>query len=193
MFLHKLTICTCYCYCRLEFGSTEVNGEEVKTNDILAMLSPEKEKVPLQKVTIHHVILMMMMFHHGQCQGLKARGNVEQWLTLVEESMVTSLRRITKAAITDYDTKPRHEWATCHPSQVGTHHEQQTEYNILLQVVLSVSQLMWCKDLTTCLTSDDIMEQVKQAEQRCFQVTDICKMMLFYGLLYRILTGWQSW
>lgn len=39
------------------------------------------------------------------------------------------------------------------------------------QVVLSVSQLMWCKDLTTCLTSDDIMEQVKQAEQRCFQVT----------------------
>ena len=35
---------------RLEFGTTEVNGEEVKTNDILAMLSPEKEKVPLQKV-----------------------------------------------------------------------------------------------------------------------------------------------
>ena len=29
-----------------------MNGEEVKTNDILAMLSPEKEKVPLQKVII---------------------------------------------------------------------------------------------------------------------------------------------
>ena len=37
---------------RLEFGTTEVNGEEVKTNDILAMLSPEKEKVPLQKVMV---------------------------------------------------------------------------------------------------------------------------------------------
>ncbi|XP_065911794.1 dynein axonemal heavy chain 6-like [Dysidea avara] len=118
----------------LEFGTTEVNGEEVKTNDILAMLSPEKEKVPLQK-------------------GLKARGNVEQWLTLVEESMVTSLRRITKAAMTDFETKQRHEWATCHPSQV----------------VLSVSQMMWCKDLTTCLSSDNIVEEVKQAEQRCFQ------------------------
>jgi len=32
---------------------------------------------------------------------------------------------------------------------------------------------MWCKDLTACLTSDDIMEQVKQAEQRCFQVTAV--------------------
>ena len=121
--LYYVMLCINYCYCRLEFGSTEVNGEEVKTNDILAMLSPEKEKVPLQKVAMHHVILMMML-HHVQYQGLKARGNVEQWLTLVEESMVTSLRKITKAAITDYETKPRHEWATCHPSQVSTCHEQ---------------------------------------------------------------------
>lgn len=44
----------CSLWCRLEFGTTEVNGEEVKTNDILAMLSPEKEKVPLQKVPKHH-------------------------------------------------------------------------------------------------------------------------------------------
>ena len=65
-------------------------------------------------------------------------------------------------------------------------------YVVLLQIVLAVSQLMWCKDLTTCLTSDDIIEQVKQAEQRCFQVTNICKMMLF-NLLDRILTGWQNW
>ena len=38
---------------RLEFGSaapSESGGGEVKTNDILAMLSPEGEKVPLQKV-----------------------------------------------------------------------------------------------------------------------------------------------
>jgi len=42
---------------RLEFGTSEVNGEEVKTNDILAMLSPEKEKVPLQKVGGYHEVV----------------------------------------------------------------------------------------------------------------------------------------
>ena len=51
-------------------------------------------------------------------QGLKARGNVENWLTNVEESMVVSLRKLTKAAIADFETRPRHEWATMHPSQV---------------------------------------------------------------------------
>lgn len=100
-----------------------MNGEEVKTNDILAMLSPEKEKVPLQKVTMVHRTILLPL-HLVLYQGLKARGNVEQWLTLVEESMVTSLRKITKVAIADYETKPRHEWATCHPSQVGTPHKQ---------------------------------------------------------------------
>ena len=52
-------------------------------------------------------------------QQVKARGNVENWLGLVEESMVVSLRRLTKAAIGDFETKPRHEWATQHASQVS--------------------------------------------------------------------------
>ena len=52
-------------------------------------------------------------------QGLKARGNVESWLTNVEESMVISLRKLTKAAIGDFDARPRHEWATKHASQVS--------------------------------------------------------------------------
>ena len=38
-----------------------MNGEEVKTNDILAMLSPEKEKVPLQKVIIHHMMVLLYL------------------------------------------------------------------------------------------------------------------------------------
>lgn len=38
-----------------------MNGEEVKTNDILAMLSPEKEKVPLQKVIFHHLIVLLYL------------------------------------------------------------------------------------------------------------------------------------
>ena len=52
-------------------------------------------------------------------QAVKARGNVENWLGLVEESMMVSLRRLTKAAIGDFETKARHEWATQHPSQVS--------------------------------------------------------------------------
>ena len=70
------------------------------TNDILAMWSPEGEKVGLTK-------------------GLKARGNVEDWLGKVEESMFTSLRRLVKFAIADFDTKPREEWVLCHASQVS--------------------------------------------------------------------------
>ena len=50
---------------------------------------------------------------------MKARGNVENWLGLVEESMMVSLKRLTKIALTDFDTKLRHEWATQHPSQVS--------------------------------------------------------------------------
>ena len=42
----------------------------------------------------------------------------------------------------------------------------------LIQVVLTVSQIMWCRDLTNCLTRDDghVLEAVQDAEQRCFQV-----------------------
>ena len=42
----------------------------------------------------------------------------------------------------------------------------------VLQVVLTVSQIMWCCDLTQCLTATEgsVAEEVKQAEQRCIQV-----------------------
>ncbi|CAM5115591.1 unnamed protein product [Eretmochelys imbricata] len=108
---------------KLEFAMmTPSEGEEkVFTNDILAMLSPEGERVGLGK-------------------GLKARGNVEDWLSKVEEAMFASLRRLTKAAIADYQTRVRMEWVVAgHPSQV----------------VLTVSQLMWCCDLTQCLEGED--------------------------------------
>ncbi len=42
----------------------------------------------------------------------------------------------------------------------------------VLQVVIAVSQVMWCRDLTNCLTDDeDVLSAIKGAEQRCFQVT----------------------
>lgn len=44
----------------------------------------------------------------------------------------------------------------------------------IAQVVLTVSQIMWCRDLTECLTTTEgsVVEEVKQAEQRCFQVSN---------------------
>uniref|UniRef100_A0A286XH43 Dynein axonemal heavy chain 6 n=1 Tax=Cavia porcellus TaxID=10141 RepID=A0A286XH43_CAVPO len=99
----------------------DTEPEKVYTNDILAMLSPEGERVSLGK-------------------GLKARGNVEDWLGKVEEAMFTSLRRLCKAAIADYQGKPRTDWVIAgHPSQV----------------ILTISQIMWCRDLTECLETED--------------------------------------
>ena len=63
------------------------------------MLSPEGEKVGLGK-------------------GLKARGNVEDWLGKVEEAMVISLRRTTKHALADLENRSREEWLQDYPSQV---------------------------------------------------------------------------
>uniref|UniRef100_A0A8D0GTF0 Dynein axonemal heavy chain 6 n=1 Tax=Sphenodon punctatus TaxID=8508 RepID=A0A8D0GTF0_SPHPU len=108
---------------KLEFAViVPAEGEEkVLTNDILAMLSPEGERVSLGK-------------------GLKARGNVEDWLGKVEEAMFTSLRRLSKAAIADYQSKERIQWVVAgHPSQV----------------VLTISQLMWCRDMTQFLEGDN--------------------------------------
>ncbi|KAL7841172.1 hypothetical protein SRHO_G00248630 [Serrasalmus rhombeus] len=127
---------------RLEFAvlppatPAEAEGEKHYSNDILAMISPEGEKVMLGK-------------------GLKARGNVEDWLGKVEEAMFSSLRRLSKAAITDYQGKPRVEWVVAgHPSQV----------------VLTISQLMWCRDMDNCLEGDhDHFQALQQFELTNFE------------------------
>ncbi|XP_070782457.1 dynein axonemal heavy chain 6 [Enoplosus armatus] len=103
-------------------GTTLDAGEQetVFSKDILNMVSPEGEKVGLTK-------------------GLKAQGNVEDWLCKVEEAMFSSLRRLSKAAIADYQVKSREEWVVAgHPSQV----------------VLTISQMMWCRDMDACLEGD---------------------------------------
>ncbi|XP_074661680.1 dynein axonemal heavy chain 6-like [Tubulanus polymorphus] len=89
------------------------------TNDILAMISPEKEKVSLGK-------------------GLKARGNVEDWLCKVEDAMFKSLRNLVKEAKKDYERREREDWVVLHASQI----------------VLTVSQMMWCRDVTEILEAD---------------------------------------
>ncbi|VVC96959.1 unnamed protein product, partial [Leptidea sinapis] len=80
------------------------------TTDIIAMLSPEGERINLGK-------------------GLKARGNVEDWLGKVEEAMFASVKRSMKYALKDYMMRPRVEWVALHPNQI----------------VLTVSQMMWAR------------------------------------------------
>ena len=90
---------------RLEFGTANQgegtkNKEIVLTTDIIAMLSPEGERVLLGK-------------------GLKARGNVEDWLGKVEKAMFSSLKKEMKNGIIDLDQKGRKEFMWSYPSQVS--------------------------------------------------------------------------
>ncbi|KAJ8737519.1 hypothetical protein PYW08_000114 [Mythimna loreyi] len=80
------------------------------TTDIIAMLSPEGERVNLGK-------------------GLKARGNVEDWLGKVEDAMFASVKRCMKFALKDFLARPRVKWVQLHPNQI----------------ILAVSQIMWAK------------------------------------------------
>ena len=64
-------------------------------------------------------------------KGLKARGNVEDWLGKVEEAMFHTIRKILKFALDDYGTKVRIEWLKCYPSQI----------------ILVVSQIMWAAEV----------------------------------------------
>lgn len=61
-------------------------GAEEGSIDILEMVSGENEHVSLGK-------------------NLKARGNVEDWMTLVEQRMKSELTLALKEGLLDYDTK----------------------------------------------------------------------------------------
>ena len=78
---------------KLEFGKGS------KSQDILAMYSPQGERVALTK-------------------NLKARGPVEEWLGAVEASMKKALHACMKAGVIDYDERVRTRWIRLHPGQV---------------------------------------------------------------------------
>ncbi|ALC49870.1 Dhc16F [Drosophila busckii] len=85
---------------RLEFGQKEGgDGKMIPTNDIIAFLSPEGEKLQFGK-------------------GLKARGAVEEWLSKVEEAMFVSCKRYMRFGYQCYAAKDRDEWFQDHPNQV---------------------------------------------------------------------------
>nr|KAI8751817.1 dynein heavy chain 6; axonemal-like isoform X3 [Biomphalaria glabrata] len=109
--------------------------EEIQfTNDILSMISPEGEKIGLGK-------------------GLKARGNVEDWLGKVKEAMFASIRRLCKKSIKDYETMSFLSWIMSNASQV----------------VLTIFQMMWTRDVTAILRdSRTVIRGMRDFEQRSF-------------------------
>jgi dynein heavy chain len=60
--------------------------------------------------------------------AVKARNNVENWLTNVEDAMVSSLKRLAKAGMASYVEDPRSQWVLQQPAQL----------------VIAVSQVFWC-------------------------------------------------
>ncbi|XP_076676367.1 dynein heavy chain at 16F [Andrena cerasifolii] len=125
---------------RLEFA-TSTKGDEsgevvetVLTTDIVAMVSPEGEVVALGK-------------------GLKARGNVEDWLGRVEDAMFSTLRRRMKEGINDLQAKGRETFLAMHPSQV----------------ILTVFQIFWARDVHAVLESPgNVLEEMKAFEVKSF-------------------------
>lgn len=80
---------------RLDFGGPA----SAIALDVLAMYSPEDERVSLPK-------------------GVKTRGNVEDWLGKVEEAMFNSLKKIMGNALKDHQTMQRQDWLQKFPSQI---------------------------------------------------------------------------
>uniref|UniRef100_A0A1B6CU24 AAA+ ATPase domain-containing protein n=1 Tax=Clastoptera arizonana TaxID=38151 RepID=A0A1B6CU24_9HEMI len=125
-----------------EEGDEEGEMQEVLTTDIVAMISPENEKVLLRK-------------------GLKARGNVEEWLGKVEGSMFMSVHRYMKEALEEYNQCPRVEWVLKYPSQV----------------TLTVSQTHWCKNVHEILDGKT-KGSMKDFETQCFKdLNDLAAMV----------------
>lgn len=84
----------------IEFGKKKTEtGETVTTNDIVAMISPEGERLTFGV-------------------GLKARGAVEDWLSKVEEAMFLSVKRYMRLGYRCYPAKDRSFWMQEHPNQV---------------------------------------------------------------------------
>ena len=106
---------------KLEFGAEE------GSIDILSMFSGEGEKV-------------------GFGRNLKARGNVEEWLTAVEKKMKESLYGCMKAGLIDYDARSRDEWILLHPGQV----------------VATVAQMTWARDTEAALSDEGNVAQSMQ-------------------------------
>lgn len=92
---------------RIQFQNDDEEGnaiqlerdEDSSPTNIIAMISVEKEVVKFS-------------------DRIKASGNVEFWLSIVEEEMISTLRSLLFIAVEDYDKFPREKWVLLHAAQV---------------------------------------------------------------------------
>lgn len=113
----------------------EFLSNDPKSIDIVAMISPEGERVPFLKT-------------------IKARGNVETWLSSVEEAMIAVLRKMIKNSIFDYDEARRSDWVRDHFGQV----------------VLTANQVLWTRDVSESLKSSDANKGLSSLRQANLKV-----------------------
>lgn len=85
---------------------------------------------------------------------MKARGNVEDWLRKVEDSMFLSLKKNMKFSIADHMEKDINDWLPIYPNQI----------------VLAVSQIMWAKEVHEILDGEgNRLLEMKKFEETCNQ------------------------
>ena len=83
---------------------------------------------------------------------------MEAWLGKVEEAMFSSLRRLVKASLTDYMQREREDWVLRHAAQI----------------ILTVGQIIWCRDVTDILEGDGArITRMEEFERKCYQVGDV--------------------
>ncbi|XP_073391166.1 uncharacterized protein [Physcomitrium patens] len=131
-------------------------GEDPKSIDIFAMISSEGERITLGK-------------------NLKARGNVENWLTAVEQNMVSSLQRLAKHAYVEYAQKPRGQWVLMHAAQL----------------VVMISQVYWAREVEACFLQAVEPELTKFLKKNVDQLEELSVLVCgdLHALQRKILTA----
>jgi dynein heavy chain len=93
----------------------------------------------------------------GECvdfgPNLKARGNVENWLTATENEMRASLKALLKEGVIDYPTRKREEWLFDHASQV----------------VLACAGIFWAREVLVAFESSDTAAELQVCFDRCVE------------------------
>lgn len=72
--------------------------------------------------------------------------------------MFVNIRKLIKLSICNFESMEREEWLSSHGNQV----------------VLSVEQLMWCRDITLILEDpfpEDRIEGLQKYEEKCYTVS----------------------
>ena len=118
----------------LDFGGGSSSRPPTNDNKIYAMKSPQGEVVDFGPT-------------------LKARGDVETWLTATEKEMRSSLNLLMKAAVKDHEAKPREQWILDHAAQI----------------VLTVAQIYWTRGVLDCYGEADPLGGLTDFAQKCRQ------------------------